>query len=146
MKDEKVYFLIHGWENSFGYGTWQDNMKDTILQLNDGSANVFVVDWSKIASFSYPVSAENTKLIGRAIGYFITKTLVKNYGLQCDDVHVLGHSLGKFVVELFLWRNQASFETNCFFTGGQTAGFVGKYAKANNCFIKRITALDAAGQ
>ena len=30
--------------------------------------------------------------------------------------------------------------------GGQAAGFTGKYAKANKCFIKRITGLDAAGQ
>ena len=95
LRGQRVYFLLHGWQSSFTYESWLDDLKDTVLKVNNGSANVFVVDWSKIASFSYPVSAENTKLIGRALGYFITKTLVKNYGLRCDDIHILGHSLGK---------------------------------------------------
>lgn len=97
--------------------------KDTILKINNDQANVFVIDWSKMAgSILYPLSAANTKLVGRAVGYFIVNTLVKQYDLDCRNIHLLGHSLG-----------------------GQTVGFVGKYTKTHNCFIQRITALDAAG-
>lgn len=71
-----------------------DAMKDTILRVNDGAANVFVVDWSKVASsIIYPLSAANTKLVGRAVGYFIVNTLVKNYNLDCRDIHILGVSI-----------------------------------------------------
>lgn len=99
------------------------SFRDTVLKVSNDQANVFVVDWSKIAgSILYPLSAANTKLVGRAVGYFIVNTLVKNYGVDCRNIHLMGHSLG-----------------------GQTVGFVGKFTKTHNCFIQRITALDAAG-
>lgn len=66
------------------------------------------------SSILYPKSAEDTKTVGRAIGYFIVSTLVKNYKVNTKEIHILGHSLG-----------------------GQTAGFIGQYTKSKNLPIGR---------
>lgn len=120
----KTFILIHGWQSGFEYESWIDDLKDTVLSISKNKkANVFVVDWSKEASsIVYPKSAADTLSVGASIGYFIIKTLIKNYQLNPKDVHIIGHSLG-----------------------GQTSGFVGQYTKKHNYTIGRITALDAAG-
>lgn len=97
IPNKPCVFIIHGWQTSFEYESWLDELKDNVLRVNNGSVNVFVVDWSKTASNPlYPLSAANTRTVGASIGYFTIKTLVPKYKVKCDNIQVFGHSLGKF--------------------------------------------------
>ncbi|KAF5287585.1 hypothetical protein FQA39_LY15862 [Lamprigera yunnana] len=110
--------IIHGYVENF-QKVWLKNM--TTEYLKKGDFNVIRVDWEKIAWSSYPKAVQGTQSVGFATGDLIIM-LHKDYGLNLDQVHIIGHSLGAHV-----------------------AGYAGKIIKSNlNTQIFRITALDAA--
>ncbi|KAF2902054.1 hypothetical protein ILUMI_04153 [Ignelater luminosus] len=87
---KKVKFIIHGFIDT-PLSNWVGDMKDELLKAED--LNVVVVDWAGGSLPLYTQATANTRLVGLELGYFINY-LVKNYGLDADDVHIIGHSLG----------------------------------------------------
>ncbi|KAJ8979138.1 hypothetical protein NQ317_016756 [Molorchus minor] len=87
-----TYFLIHGWKNSY---TSDINtlIKKAILDRNN--INIFVVDWSPIASRNYFSARYAVGDVGTYVAEFIN-TLVAN-GLKLSGVSIAGHSLGAHV-------------------------------------------------
>lgn len=77
-----------------------------------GSLNVIVVDWAggslplytQVKEFNFLAewlfeiivsqATANTRLVGLEIAHLITK-LRDDHGLKPEDVHIIGHSLGK---------------------------------------------------
>lgn len=66
-------------------------MKDELL-IN-GEHNVIVVDWAGGSLPLYTQATANTRLVGLELAFLITK-LRDEHGLQTEDVHLIGHSLG----------------------------------------------------
>ncbi|ESO92956.1 hypothetical protein LOTGIDRAFT_145406 [Lottia gigantea] len=116
----KTIFVIHGYLNT-GTQSWIAPMKNALLALPD-SLNVIVVNWKDGAFSTYAQSADNTKTVGRKAGDLI-KALKESKGMDYDDFHVIGHSLG-----------------------AHAAGFTGKrITDLTGSKIGRITGLDPAG-
>merc|ERR1712025_1043476 len=99
-------------------------MTSAFLKWND--VNVVRVNWTIGANGrSYVRSAVNTQIVGVQVAIFI-KRLIKQYNMDPDQFHIIGHSLGAHL-----------------------AGFAGsKFAqmkiKGKNRKIARITGLDPA--
>ncbi|XP_044732684.1 phospholipase A1 VesT1.02-like [Chrysoperla carnea] len=108
--------LIHGFWNS-GRSQFCQQVKDTYL--NNGQYNVIVVDWGALAKppFYYTASS-NTRFVGDIVAQLVDN-LVQKAGMNLDDLHIIGHSLG-----------------------AHTAGIAGKHIKSGQ--LKRITGLDPA--
>uniref|UniRef100_A0A8C5WI63 Triacylglycerol lipase n=1 Tax=Leptobrachium leishanense TaxID=445787 RepID=A0A8C5WI63_9ANUR len=86
----KSRFIIHGFINS-GEGSWLTDMCTAILTVED--VNCFCVDWRKGAFTLYTQAANNVRVVGAVIAYFID-TLVNTAGYSPSDVYLIGHSLG----------------------------------------------------
>ncbi|CAG2172816.1 unnamed protein product, partial [Oppiella nova] len=115
-------FIVHGWLEGYpGNPTgvnYMEQMKNVIL--NNSCANVVAIDWSKPAkAVDYFQSAANTKIVGQMIGCVINR-LSANLGVDPQDIHLIGHSLGAHIV-----------------------GFAGKHVTNYN--VGHITATDPAG-
>ena len=78
------------------------------------------MDWERLAGPSpwYGIAAANTRTVGARSGQFL-KFLINEFGLNIDDIHVIGFSLG-----------------------GQLVAFIGQEL---NGTLPRITGLDPAG-
>ncbi|KAG8435841.1 hypothetical protein GDO86_013695, partial [Hymenochirus boettgeri] len=110
----KTYFIIHGFLDN-GDDYWLTDMCKTILKVED--VNCFCVDWKKGALALYPQAANNIRVVGAQIAYFIG-FLNSNFQYSPSNIHLIGHSLG-----------------------AQTAGEAGKRIRG----LGRITGLDPAG-
>ncbi|CAG2177305.1 unnamed protein product, partial [Oppiella nova] len=120
----RTKFIVHGWLEKYPGGiqsdwyNWMEQMKNVIL--NNSCVNVVAIDWYKPASLSYLIqSVPNTKIVGQMIGCVINR-LSANLGVDPQDIHLIGHSLGSHVV-----------------------GFAGKHV--TNPKVGHITADDPAG-
>ncbi|KAK9507393.1 hypothetical protein O3M35_007258 [Rhynocoris fuscipes] len=110
-----TYFVIHG---------YMDDVTAEIIQsikngiLGQMEANVFAVDWSKIAiDIFYHIIAQEVPNVGEYIGKFMN-FLIEN-GDSASNIHAIGHSLG-----------------------AHAAGFAGKTVGSGK--LKRISGLDPA--
>ncbi|KAJ8951111.1 hypothetical protein NQ318_021555 [Aromia moschata] len=86
-------FIVHGWRND-NESLVNYEIKEALLPKYD--ANVFVVDWSRLAKKNY-VTAKNAVT---AVGGFVAKflqTLQASYGLNFSRTMLVGHSLGAHV-------------------------------------------------
>ncbi|KAG8440349.1 hypothetical protein GDO86_006195 [Hymenochirus boettgeri] len=111
--NRKTRFIIHGFIDK-GEESWLMDMCKTMLQVED--INCFCVDWSGGSRTLYTKAANNIRVVGAEVAYFID-ILLNNFGYSPSNVHVIGHSLG-----------------------AQAAGEVGKRRSG----ISRITGLDPA--
>lgn len=60
----EVVFLIHGWMENRG-ASWYEELTDAFLSRKDKVYNIIQVDWSGPAgNLVYPVTVEDTKIIG----------------------------------------------------------------------------------
>ncbi|XP_056387347.1 pancreatic triacylglycerol lipase-like [Hyla sarda] len=109
----KTRFIIHGFIDK-GEESWLMDMCKTMLQVED--VNCFCVDWSGGSRTLYSQAANNIRVVGAEVAYFIN-VLSNNFGYSPGNVHVIGHSLG-----------------------AHAAGEVGKRRRG----IARITGLDPA--
>lgn len=86
-------FFTHGWTSSQNSDTSQI-LKNNYLEMED--ANVILVDWSTIASdILYPIPAIKTKQVGEHVARMVD--FLANNGLDINEVHMIGHSLGAHV-------------------------------------------------
>ncbi|XP_067950527.1 inactive pancreatic lipase-related protein 1-like [Watersipora subatra] len=86
-------FVIHGFSQN-EKELWLHQMKDALLTT--GPLNVIIVGWGEGASIpDYPKAVANTRLVARQIKLLID-LLVKK-GLNLDNVHLIGHSLGAHI-------------------------------------------------
>ncbi|KAM4702576.1 pancreatic triacylglycerol lipase-like [Rhinophrynus dorsalis] len=109
----KTRFIIHGFIDK-GEESWLIDMCKTMLQVED--VNCFCIDWSGGSRTLYTQAANNIRVVGAEVAYFID-VLSSNFGYSPSYVHVIGHSLG-----------------------AHAAGEVGKRKRG----IVRITGLDPA--
>lgn len=95
--ERDVKLLIHGWNADPDHTSMQP-VRNAYLRLN--VSHVVSVDWRKIAGMPYIVARD---LIG-AIGKQICKIFKGFNGVMkvsSDRVHIVGHSLGKFLTYIF---------------------------------------------
>ncbi|KAG7212404.1 hypothetical protein KM043_012722 [Ampulex compressa] len=110
----KTKFIIHGFIDT-PLSNWVKEMRNELLR--HGDYNVIIVDWAGGSLPLYTQATANTRLVGLEIANLINY-LQTNYGLDPNDVHLIGHSLG-----------------------AHTAGYVGEKLGG---IIGRITGLDPA--
>ncbi|KAL7025063.1 hypothetical protein ACKWTF_013317 [Chironomus riparius] len=67
-------------------------MKQELLKHSD-QIQVIVVDWGSGSLPLYTQAVANTRLVGLELSYLIKK-LIDDHGLNPEDVHLIGHSLG----------------------------------------------------
>ncbi|XP_072338975.1 lipoprotein lipase-like isoform X2 [Scyliorhinus torazame] len=113
----RTFLVIHGWTVTGMFESWIPKLVLALYE-REGDSNVIVVDWLTRAHQHYPIAADNTKLVGRDIAYFI-EWLEEKLNFPSQKVHMLGYSLGAHV-----------------------AGFAGSYGLYR---VGRITGLDPAG-
>ncbi|XP_058830872.1 pancreatic triacylglycerol lipase-like [Topomyia yanbarensis] len=83
-------FIIHGFIDT-PLSNWVSEMRDELITR--GALNVIVVDWAGGSLPLYTQATANTRLVGLEIAYLINK-LSEYKGLEPEDVHLIGHSLG----------------------------------------------------
>ncbi|CAL7934488.1 unnamed protein product [Xylocopa violacea] len=87
-------FITHGWKSS-AMSAGLVNMKDEYLKYND--YNVIMVDWQPLAASTFYLGPmRNTERVGRTAAEFID-FLVAETGIETENIHFLGHSLGAHV-------------------------------------------------
>ncbi|XP_023026087.2 inactive pancreatic lipase-related protein 1 [Leptinotarsa decemlineata] len=86
-------FIIHGWKNSH-----ESKVNSLIREntLNGHDINVFVVDWSPIASKTYISAQGCVPKVGGFVADFV-RSLQQNFKLNLSKVKFVGHSLGAHV-------------------------------------------------
>ncbi|OCT69731.1 inactive pancreatic lipase-related protein 1 [Xenopus laevis] len=112
--NRKTYFIIHGFLRS-AEDHWLMDMCKTLLKIED--VNCFCVDWRGGSRTLYTQAANNIRVVGSQLAYFIN-FLYSQYNYSPSKIHIIGHSLGS-----------------------HTAGEVGKRVPG----IGRLTGLDPAG-
>ncbi|OQV25067.1 putative Pancreatic triacylglycerol lipase [Hypsibius exemplaris] len=111
--------LIHGFIDKYNRAPWEA-VKTALLA--EGDYNVIRVDWSRSNIAPYVQACGNLRLVGAYVAKFIDH-VIKNYGVNPKDVHIIGHSLG-----------------------AHGAGYAGAIMQEKyNATIGRITGLDPAG-
>ncbi|KAG8435839.1 hypothetical protein GDO86_013693 [Hymenochirus boettgeri] len=111
---KETHFIIHGFIDK-GEEDWLVDMCKAMLEVED--VNCICVDWKGGSRTLYQIAANNVRVVGAEIAYFIG-FLSSNLSYDPSNVHVIGHSLG-----------------------AHAAGEVGKRMPG----IARITGLDPAG-
>ncbi|XP_069837852.1 pancreatic lipase-related protein 2-like [Dendropsophus ebraccatus] len=86
----KTHIIIHGFLND-GQTSWMLDMCQAMLQAED--VNCFSVDWSGGSRTLYTQSANNIRVVGAEVAYFVS-ALGKIYNYPSSNVHLIGHSLG----------------------------------------------------
>ncbi|CRL07123.1 CLUMA_CG020119, isoform A [Clunio marinus] len=92
---QQVKFIIHGFIDT-PLSNWVSDMKNELLEYskqNEVGMLVIVVDWAGGSLPLYTQATANTRLVGLELAYLIQK-LIDEHGLQPEDVHLIGHSLG----------------------------------------------------
>ncbi|XP_029466339.1 pancreatic triacylglycerol lipase-like [Rhinatrema bivittatum] len=88
--NRKTRFITHGFVDK-GEENWLHDMCKRMLQVED--VNCICVDWKGGSLCSYTQAANNIRVVGAEVAYFID-TLKDNYGYSAANVHFIGHSLG----------------------------------------------------
>ncbi|XP_054019610.1 inactive pancreatic lipase-related protein 1 [Dryobates pubescens] len=83
-------FIIHGFIDH-GEEDWLSDMCKRMLSVED--VNCICVDWKKGSRCQYTQAANNVRVVGAEIAYFVD-VLVEKYNYSPANVHVIGHSLG----------------------------------------------------
>lgn len=91
--EKNTIFVIHGWIDSHTTLMAQI-VKNAYLVATD--VNVFIVDWSKVASEEYVHARNQVVTIGTTLGIMIN-IMFHNQLLTLDKVSLVGHSLGAHV-------------------------------------------------
>ncbi|XP_071874686.1 pancreatic lipase-related protein 2 isoform X1 [Bombus fervidus] len=86
----KTKFIIHGFIDT-PLSNWVNEMRNELLKHDN--YNVIIVDWGGGSLPLYTQATANTRLVGLEIAHLV-KHLQTNYGLDPNDVHLIGHSLG----------------------------------------------------
>ncbi|KAM3666260.1 pancreatic triacylglycerol lipase [Ammospiza maritima maritima] len=86
----KTRFIVHGFVDN-GEETWLADMCKRMLTVED--VNCICVNWQRGAMCSYTQAANNVRIVGAEIAYFVN-VLKEEYGYSPADVHIIGHSLG----------------------------------------------------
>ncbi|XP_018427679.1 PREDICTED: pancreatic lipase-related protein 2-like [Nanorana parkeri] len=89
----KSLFIIHGFVET-GDKQWLVEMCQTLLKVSD--VNCFCVDWRGGSFALYTQSANNVRVVGAEIAYFLN-FLQAVYDYHMSDVYLVGHSLGAHV-------------------------------------------------
>uniref|UniRef100_A0A0A9XLC9 Pancreatic triacylglycerol lipase n=1 Tax=Lygus hesperus TaxID=30085 RepID=A0A0A9XLC9_LYGHE len=91
----KTKILIHGWlsaENNY----YSDLMKKAYLEAHD--YNVIAVDWSWYSYNFYTIARFSIDYVAPEIAKFVE--FILGAGIDPDDIHILGHSLGAHIAGL----------------------------------------------
>ncbi|XP_064287486.1 pancreatic triacylglycerol lipase-like isoform X2 [Passer domesticus] len=91
--NRKTRFIVHGFIDK-GEENWLSDMCKRMLTVED--VNCICVSWKKGARCQYTQAANNVRVVGAEIAYFIN-VLMEDYGYSPADVHIIGHSLGAHV-------------------------------------------------
>ncbi|XP_030425564.1 inactive pancreatic lipase-related protein 1-like [Gopherus evgoodei] len=83
-------FITHGFIDK-GEETWLSDMCKRMFEVED--VNCISVDWSGGSRCLYSQAANNIRVVGAEVAYFI-KVLKEQYGYSPSKVHLIGHSLG----------------------------------------------------
>ncbi|KAH8312590.1 hypothetical protein KR044_011579, partial [Drosophila immigrans] len=86
-------FVIHGWTQNYKSGM-NKNIRDA--WLSHGDFNVIVVDWARARSVDYASSVVAVPKVGKKVAAMIN-FLVSDFGLDLNNLYVIGHSLGAHV-------------------------------------------------
>ncbi|XP_073537712.1 pancreatic lipase-related protein 2-like [Phyllobates terribilis] len=89
----KSHFIIHGFLEA-GEKAWLPDMCRTLLQVSD--LNCFIVDWSGGSMAMYTQVANNVRVVGAEVAYFIDY-LRDHYSHPLSSIYLIGHSLGAHV-------------------------------------------------
>lgn len=118
-ENSTVKMIIHGFKEHNNVSWYRNMIKEYLPKDNH---KVIAIDWSKWSKKFYIEAVASTYSVGIHIGNFI-RDLMKNYNLNLQNIHIIGHSLGAHV-----------------------AGFAGDhFYKLTKTKISRITGLDPAG-
>lgn len=83
-------FMVHGWQG--GYDTPAPQVvKNSLLEAFD--ENVFLVDWSQLASKFYLTSKASIPNLAKLLARFI-QDLYTEFSLNGHNIRLIGHSLG----------------------------------------------------
>ncbi|XP_060697791.1 inactive pancreatic lipase-related protein 1-like [Hemiscyllium ocellatum] len=88
--DQKSVFIMHGYLEN-GDVSWAVDLCKTILRVDD--VNCICVDWRGGSQCSYSQAAQNIRVVGTEIAYFLD-TLESHYNYTISNVYLVGHSLG----------------------------------------------------
>ncbi|XP_041746857.1 lipoprotein lipase-like [Coregonus clupeaformis] len=91
----KTFLVIHGWTVFGLFESWVAKLVSALYE-RELDANVIVVDWLYTAQNHYPVTAQNTKMVGRDIAHFID-WLEEATNIPLENLHLIGYSLGAHV-------------------------------------------------
>ncbi|XP_025025769.1 pancreatic triacylglycerol lipase-like isoform X2 [Python bivittatus] len=83
-------FITHGFIDK-GEERWLSDMCRRMFQVED--VNCICIDWSKGSRCPYTQAANNIRVVGSEVAYFIN-ILKEKYGYSPSMVHFIGHSLG----------------------------------------------------
>ncbi|KAM3909943.1 pancreatic lipase-related protein 2-like isoform 2-T2 [Leptodactylus fuscus] len=90
QKTRKSRFIIHGFIDH-GEKNWMVDMSQTMLRVED--VNCFCIDWSGGSRTLYTQAANNIRVVGAEVAYFINK-LSEEFYYHPSNIHIIGHSLG----------------------------------------------------
>ncbi|XP_041065248.1 inactive pancreatic lipase-related protein 1-like [Carcharodon carcharias] len=88
--DQKTVFVIHGYLEN-GDTSWAVHLCKIILQVDN--VNCISVDWRGGSQCAFGQAAQNVRVVGAEIAYFLDE-LKGNYNYTLSDVYLVGHSLG----------------------------------------------------
>jgi len=96
IDDSPLKLITHGWLAS------DDNSRGVFeiktAYVNFGGYNIITMDWSHIGkSIIYPAPAIKTEAVGCSCSEFLDR-VIHLTGLNPQDIHLIGHSLGAHVV------------------------------------------------
>jgi len=83
-------FLVHGFIDD-GTVKWMKRLTANLLDYGD--YNVIIVNWGGGSMPMYSQATANTRVVGLEIGHMVN-TMIREFGVNPDDVHCIGHSLG----------------------------------------------------
>ncbi|XP_042207074.1 pancreatic triacylglycerol lipase-like isoform X1 [Homarus americanus] len=91
--NRKTKIIIHGYLGDQRM-LWMDDMARAFLSTGD--YNIVLVDWTTGAQGLYGQAAANARVVGLEVAHLVN-WLRNQTGLQPQDVHLLGHSLGSHI-------------------------------------------------
>lgn len=99
-----IKLLIHGW-NADAEHTSMQPVRNAYLRLN--VSHVVAADWREIAGMPYIFARNLIGVIGRRICELF-KGFVARVKVNHENIHIVGHSLGKFSIEKVFYINNSS--------------------------------------
>lgn len=91
--NNEIVFIIHGWSNDYSAFV-NTELKRAIFQRHD--VNIFIVDWSPIASQGYTTAKGAVEGVGVRVSAFINN-IFDIYDVKGDRFTLIGHSLGAHI-------------------------------------------------